>query len=500
MQKSIFITLLGFFFLALILRFLYFPNDVYFAYDQARDSFASLEILEGNLKLLGPPTTAGDNIFHGAFVYYILAIIYFFSGPNPEIAAAIFRIVNGLGLVLVFFIASSVFKKSVGLLSAFLFAISYEQSQYSLFFGHPALGVFSILIFYLGLALLIFKNNALGFILALFGLGLTIQFEDANIPLVLVFLSFILVFYKKLKILNLKTIFLGVLAFLIAISSFILSEIKYNFRMTAALVNLITHYSQNSTSQNNILPIITRLINDNFLESHLLPIFLIISFICFLAFFKEVKIKIVFLTMWFLGGIASHLLTSSFSYYYSPGASVSLLILVSYFIYKIYQRQKILAVIFLMLIIFNNLSLITSKNSNGPNSDIVIQPGMLTFQQRKALDYIYTKAGGEPFAVNALTVPLIVKTTWDYLFIWYGQSQYHYLPVWGGEAASGFPGYLKVVNARTKLPSKRFTIIEPTVGIEQKHISDFFREEDYFSKVVEEKSFGTIRIQFREPI
>ncbi|MCL4365968.1 hypothetical protein M1437_01955 [Patescibacteria group bacterium] len=129
---------------------------------------------------------------------------------------------------------------------------------------------------------------------------------------------------------------------------------------------------------------------------------------------------------------------------------------------------------------------------------MAIQPGMLTSSQKQALDYIYFQSQGKPFAVNALTIPLYVNTTWSYLFEWYGQKQYGSLPFWIGPTAAGYAGNLNVINARSKLPEKQFLIIEPTTGIREHDKENFFKEEGYFTKVVEEKSFGTITVQLRQ--
>ncbi len=499
MPKVIFLI----FTVALFVRFLYFPDNINFAYDQARDSFAALDILKGNFKVVGPPTTAGGNIFHGAGIYYVLAPIYFISGNNPEVAVAIFRVVNALGVFLVFYVGSLIFGKVVGILSAFLFAVSFEQSQYSLFFGHPALGDFTVLIFYLGLTLWIFQNRPIGFVIALLGLGLTLQFEDANLTLILSLITYLLIFHKNLKLLNFKTISLGIVAFLVATSTFILSEIKYHFRMSQALLNIASHLGNNSSF--NPVYLITaweRFIHDNFLANKFLsPFILLFLGICVAVMIKkkDLRVKTIFLSTWFLGGMIPHLLNPSFTYYYSPGATVSLLILAAFLICQLFRKNKILATIIFGVIIFSNLSLVISQNYKGPNSDIVIQPGMLTVSQKQVLDFIYQKAEGQTFSVSALTVPLNVKTTWDYLFNWYGAIKYHYLPVWIG-AADGFPGNLRVETNRSKLPNKQFTIIEPTIGIGQRQVEDFYRIENYFTKVIEERSFGTIKVQERERI
>ena len=66
-----------------------------------------------------------------------------------------------------------------------------------------------------------------------------------------------------------------------------------------------------------------------------------------------------------------------------------------------------------------------------------------------------------------------------------------------GKPAEGFPGNLPYESSRSKLPETQFLIIEPTIGISQSYLENFFKEENYFTKLVEEKKFGTIIVQKR---
>lgn len=491
----------GIFILAVLIRFLYFPN-VNFAYDQARDSFAALDILKGDLKIIGPATTISDKVFHGVLFYYLLAPIYFFGNSNPEVAAAIFRIVNALGVFAVFLIGSIVFRKEVGIVAALLYAVSFEQSQYSLFFGHPALGVVPVLLLYLGLALLIFKEDAKGWVVALLGLGLAFQFEDVNLLLFLNFFLILVMFKSKLQLLTKKTFLTGIGVFTLTISTFIISEIKYHFRMSQVLFSTLTG-NQPPKDLGHAIFVIKRLINDNLITGDKLLNFEFIGILIFLLILMKLKNyrkASIFLTIWFFIGMLPNYLSNQFSYQYTPGASVALLILAGFLINWLWNIRQILGIILICLLVFSNLNLVISQNKNGPNSDIIIQPGMLTINERQAIDYIYQEAGSQPFSINALTVPLNVKTTWDYLFNWYGKEKFGYLPIWGGEAAAGFPGSLGITTDRSKLPKKRFAIVEPTVGIGKGYVDDFFRIENYFSKVLEEKTFGTIIVEKRETI
>lgn len=496
--------LLLIFLLGLGLRFIYFPDNVYFGYDQARDSFASLEILTGHLKIIGPPSSFNDNLFHGPLIYYFYAPIYLLANHNPEFVSAFFRIFNALGIVLVFLIGSLLIHKKTGLISCLIFALSFEQSQYSLFFGHPALAVNFVLLFYLGLTILFFKKNIWGLTTSLLGLGLAIQSHYSQIILFIP-LIILLIYFRKIVKFNLKLTLTALLIFLLSISSFILAEFKFNFRLLQTLINQFSNLGNISSQYgdlNHVLGIIQRQIHDNFFTN---PLIILVSSLVFLFTFlfflyqKQLRSQTVFLSTWFLAGLLPYILTNSPSYYYNPAASVSLIILFA-IIYQKLAQKTVLAWLLVIPILLSNINLIVNFNATGPNSDIVIQKGMLLSPEKKALDYIYQQSSGEVFSVSALSIPLNINTTWSYLFEWYGQDKYHYLPFWTGQTASGFAGNLIAVPERSKLPSLQFLIIEPTTGIREAYQENFFREESYFTKLLDEKQFGTILVQKRQKI
>lgn len=489
------------FLLGILLRFLYFPDNVYFAYDQARDSYTALEILKGDLKLVGPPSFLSDKLFPGPLIFYIYAPIYFFFDKNPEIVSAFFRIFNSLGIILTFLIGTVIFNKRIGLISAVLFAFSYEQTQYSLFISHQPLAVIPVLLFYLGLSLFIFKKNAKGLVLAALGWGLSIQFHYGYFLLAIPLLLILMFSRKKIYITKPKHIFLSFTVLFLTLSTFIISEIKYH--------SLSSYLFQNPTSALSIYPketlfIINRFIHDIFIANYLLTPFVTLLAIAILVSAtiskKDFRQKLLFLAIWFFGGITPYFLSGVPSYYYSAAASVSILIAFSYLIRQLLSKYFPLGIILLLVVLANNLHQITTINKTGVNSDMVIQPGMLTLDQKKAIDYIYLEGGKQPFSIQTFTVPLNINTTWSYIFEWYGQEKYGYLPTYGGETANGYLGNLKVIKTRSDLPNLQFIIIEPTIGIRESLKDKFFREEDYFTKIKEEKKFGEIVVQKRQKI
>lgn len=491
---------------AIFIRFLYYPDNVHFAFDQARDSFASLEILKGDLKLVGPPSFLNDKLFPGPLIFYIYAPIYFFFNKSPEVTSAFFRVWNALGVYFIFYIGSILFNKRVGILAAILFAFSYEQSQYSLFLSHQPLAVITVLMFYLGLSLLIFQKKSWGLMLAAAGLGLSIQFHYGFAFLLPVLIICLIFFRKEIKFIKTKIVLLSVIIFFLTTITFVLAEIKYHF-LSSFISSSFVLGKDNFFSGLHFpetLFIINRFLHNSFLANYQFTPMLGIGFIiaAFYLFNKrQLRERIIFLIIWFVFGLSLYILSGVPSYYYSPATSVSLLIFVSYLIERLFSSGKaVVSLLIIFLIIANNLLSIFTINPRGLNSDMVIQPGMTTLNQKRVLDYVYLKAGGESFAVGTLSIPLNVNTTWSYIFEWYGKDKYDYLPVWTGPAASGYAGNLQVINSRSNLPGKQFLIIEPTVGIREIDKENFFRIEGYFTKVLEEKKFGTITVQQRQPL
>lgn len=495
--------LLLIFLLALVFRFLYFPQNTYFGFDQARDAFASLEIIKGDIKVVGPP--AANQVFHhGVLYYYIFAPFYLISGGDPTVVSAFLRILNASGIFLLFLLVYPMFGVAAAILSSLLFSISYEQTQFSLFLNHPSLAVISVLIFYLGLSTWIFRKKTWGLFLALFGLGFSIQFEFVETQLIAVFVLFTLLFRKEIPKIHPKNITLAIFALFLPLSSYIISELKNNFLIIRQLPDLFINSSRLGISSNlsQFLFIINRHFQDNLAANSVIASILGVALL--VVFFRLIvkdkfRSQMTFLALWFFGGLLVYLVINNDAYFYNTGTSISLLIFTAFLLSKLYSKSKILVFSFLILILVSNVSLIIKNNPLGPNQKINPQLGLLLKNEQRVLDFIYQNAKGDEFSVNALTMPYNVNTTWSYLFEWYGKKRYGYVPVWGGDAASGFPGNLKIETARSKLPNKRFLIIEPTESIPTYLIDSFIASEENYTTTIEKRNIGTMQVWVQQP-
>jgi len=208
------------------------------------------------------------------------------------------------------------------------------------------------------------------------------------------------------------------------------------------------------------------------------------------------KDRFVFLIIWLIWGLSAFLPDDPGNLRYSNaiGTSISLVIFISFLISKLNWKLLIVAI---AMIFISNINLISKYNSKGSILEVNPQGDMFLYKQQKALDYMYREAKTEDFSINAITVPYNIKTTWSYLFEWYGENKYGYLPVWAGSPAKGFEGNLPEVTARSSGPQLHFLIIEPGRGLHQGLINKYIDEENIFTTSVEEVKFGEIRVQKR---
>lgn len=492
---------------AIFIRFLYFPNNIYFGFDQARDAFAVKELLDGDLKLVGPPTSF-EGLRHGVLYYYIYAPFYWIGGEDPTLVAAFLRVLNSSGVILIFALSTILFGRGVGFISAWLFAVSFEQTQFALYFNHPSFAVISILILFLGLALLIFRKKDTGLIIALLGVGLSIQFEFLLTYLTMTFILILFVFRKSLPAASVRTTFFCFITLLLTMSTFIVAEIKFSFLTANSLFKLLF-----AGTGKSIYKIITMYLYEmgQVLKFNLLGTYQIkihAGFVLFGSFllllFSHVKKQIIFLSVWFFSAIIIYIIGGGgdisaevIQYHPNLGLSLCLIIFVSYLIFNLWKRNNLLALSLIIFVTLANFSLIQKINPYGSMPEINAQSFMILSDEKKVLDYIYQNSKGEQFGVKAISMPFYVNTTWSYLFEWYGLERYGYLPVWNGKNALGFPGNLKVEDAQDKAPGLRFLVIEPIRGIPNYLIDGYLKEESYFSDIVSEVEIGGFKVQKR---
>lgn len=495
------------FILALAIRWAYLPQGALtFGYDQARDAFLSGQIVSGHLKIQGPPAST-PGLYHGVFYYYLLAPAYLIGHGNPIAAAYWLSFLNSLTVFLIFYLAYQLTKKrGLSLLASFIFAVSFEPSQYANWMSNPTIGIWTVPLIYIGLWAWINEKKKWGPVITALGLGLSIQGEIFLayhlVPVVL----WLIVAGKRI---NRKSLLIFMVVLLLSVSSMILSYLKFGvsglvtgvtslFLGKDAIVSvkgfgdfLLLYLNQfGKIFTNSVMPF-----NQGYAGAFgLLAVFWIardwlsqkkrevVSWQPFLLTYLFAHLTVVS-----LGGIATTFLT--------VGLAGAAIIVTSVVLAKLWESKRLIAVLIFSVIVASNFIKISSQNKNG-QTIFSVQKDLTLKNEEEAIDYTYQKAAGKPFSISTLTSPLKINVVWSYLYNWYGTKKYGYLPFWVGPDQVGQLGdNLKAPPAGVRL---HFFIMEPTEGIPDLWVTYAKGDQDAVSTFVEQKTFGEIEVQERE--
>lgn len=494
------------FVIALTLRWWYLPaKAISFAYDQGRDAFVVQELFWGHLKLLGPPVSGVPGLFHGVLYYYVIAPAYLFSHGNPIAVAYWFSFISSLGVFAVYYLAHLLTKKkSPALISALIFAFSYESSQYANLLTNASMGLWFLPIFYIGLYLWITRSGKWAPIITGLGLGLSIQSEVALAYHIAPLILWLVIFRNKI---TKKEIIQFAVSFIIATSSMILAEFKYGFNGVSGILYLITSQDKIAQAQ-GLGDFVITFLNQTGKTFAYTTFPLNIVFGGILGFFfifyslidnrGEIGKNIVswptFLAVYLLTHFIALPFGGSNMHHLMVGAGAGIAVLTGIFIWKYLGKNTIILSAVLLVILGANLVKILKENING-QTIFPLQVDLVLSKELKAIDYTYQKANGKPFSITTLTSPLFINTLWSYLYNWYGKGKYGYLPYWIGRDQIGSLGNNLVFAPREV--SLHFFIMEPTFSIPDLWVGYAKGDQDSMSTLVEQQSFGDIVVQER---
>lgn len=487
--------------LAFFLRIIFLQNNALtFGYDQARDALIAKQILSGDLKIQGPPSSQ-PGLFHGVLYYYLLAPAYLIGDGSPIVTAYYLAFLNSLTVIIIFLIAKKATNNTkLSLLSSFLFAISFESTQYATWLSNPTIAVFSVPLMYLGLWMWIMNKSKVGPILVAVGLGLSVQAEIFLIYHIVPLVIWLAIYKKEVTKKNLL-IFGGV--FTLVIFTLILCEFKFGFNSLNAIKSLA------STGGNLAY---AKSVGD-YLILYLNQIGRIFAFntypgnigyggvaIIVLGVYSLINVKKnpypAFLAIWLFSHLSVVTVGGTSTPFLMVGIGPAVSLILAFYIYKLFNKQMLLAILVLLVIVYGNLSYVFSQNRFG-STLFSIQKDMLLSKQIAVIDYTYKSTDGKPFSINSLTSPLWINIVWTYLYKWYGLKTYGYLPSWHGKDQIGQLDSLE----RVEFPlDDSFLILEPMAGIPTRYLGEIIGEEDVDTIKIEERLFGEIIVQKRKKI
>lgn len=492
---------------ALAVRWWYLPaNAISFAYDQARDAYVVGKILSGDLKILGPSVSGIPGLYHGVLYYYVIAPAYLLGHGSPVTVAYWLSFLSSLGVFVVYLFSYALTKKVwPSVISALIFAFSFEASQYANLLTNASLAVLFVPILYLGLYLWIRGKSKWAPVVTGIGLGLSLQSEIA-LAYHFVPVAFWLYLYRK----NISWGQVGKFfaSFLLAVSSMVLVEFKFGFKGISGLAYLFS--GQDAIVQGRELGDIILIYLNQLGKTLSYTIFpLSVAFggmlgigMIFYSLLQRTKDKDNNSPSWqsFLAiYIMAHLVALPFGgtnmKHIMVGAVAGISVFTGIFLWKNFSKKKFILALLVIGILSANLFKIAKENING-QTIFPLQMDLVLSKEISAIDYTYQKTGGGEFSINSLTSPLFVNTLWSYLYNWYGKEKYGYLPFWRGKDQIGSLG--NNLSSPGKSLKTHFFIVEPTYGIPELFVGYAFGEEDSRSSVVEDKSFGDIIVQERK--
>jgi 4-amino-4-deoxy-L-arabinose transferase-like glycosyltransferase len=462
------------------------------------------ELLGGHLKLLGPSVSGIPGFFHGVLYYYVIAPAYFFGHGSPVVVAYYLSFINAIGIFIIFYLV----KKMTGnffpsLIASLLYAVSFEQTQYATWLSNPAMGVWFILLTYIGLYLWLKEKKNIYLILLGLSFGFAIQ-SDVSLAYNIVPIA-IWLFYSR-KNLGKRQVVSLVLPFLLAVSSMILAEFRFGFTSIEGIKHILGGQQIQGPKQelgDYLLAYVNRM-GDVFAYNlfpyvsafgGLMGLGILIRYLSVLGK-KEYKygLEIKFLITWVLAYLVAASVGGVTIHHITVGTGLGLIILTAFLIWEIYENNKIIAVLLLIFIVAANVGKTIQENYKG-QTIFAIQTDMILTNELKAVDYTYQTANGKPFSISTLTSPLFINTTWSYLYNWYGKTKYGYLPYWIGNDQVGQLGN-DLQKAPSNIPS-HFFIMESTIGIPDTWITYAKGDQESMSKLVDQKDFGQIIVQQR---
>ncbi len=237
-------------------RFYKMEDLAVFLADQASDSTQVRTILRGDFTLLGPISSVGG-FYNGPIVYYLMAPFYLLFQAEPVAGSVFQSILQIATIVLLYCLGRKVKNNTVGLIAAFLFAISPLMIDYSraAFNSYPAV-FFSSLILYLYLLVLdrfsIVKMGIVGILL-----GFIIQMHYLAVSLVVMTLVYPVLFNRKLVSAHNALHYYGALitGIVVGLSPFLLFEVRHQFLNTQLFIQYVFSEKKTIRSVVNVFQI-----------------------------------------------------------------------------------------------------------------------------------------------------------------------------------------------------------------------------------------------------
>ena len=421
-----------------------FTNSFAFTYDVGRDMLAVAQIVyHHKIPLIGF-TTGMPGIFYGPWWYYILTIPFAISSGNPQFIDG-FMAVSGIATIIVlYFFGQKISGKSLGLILAFLVAISPSLISISVQIWNPNIAPLLVGVLFLLTTGLIRKPTiwTYFFIGILFGLLIDTEIVFG----LLLFVGYVIgsIILQRKKVLTWKLLF-SLFGLLIMFAPRIVFELRHQLLMTHTIIKLLSqsHSSVTPFSWTGVLEKLPIFFNSYVYtltgNSTLFAGFLLLLLLSiFIVFFKKITgvartillLSLIIITTFVIGiGFFSHDIFP----HYLVGLPVFYVVVTGILLETLRKQIKSGTIIVGILLVFIFLFTIQPVQLIASLQKPVFTGDASVYRNQVAIiDYVYQQAHGQPFNYAVYTPP-VFDYPYQYLFAWYGKIKYHYVPSTGHE-------------------------------------------------------------------
>lgn len=495
-QKKTIVILSIIFFFGLFLRINNLYDTFFYGHDQARDFHTVFEMLTiPKLKITGPGTDI-PGLFAGPLFYYLAAIPSMLFNFNPNAFAALLICINLVGIPLIYIMGKRYANFTVGIIAAFLWALSFELSNFSRFISNPSLLPISGLIFFLGLYFFFIEKKQKGLLISIIGYGLATQTEFYPVYLGILYPLFFWLFKTRP---TRKTAIYSVILVILFFSSFVIAEFKFHFMGVRSLFTYLSESHGYMTIFDSI-----RLYYNSLARTLSLNIFGMGNPISFILFFLSYgmflflpfeKKKKLFLSVWLFATVPLSIFKTNLvggNFVHSP-LYASYILVVAIVIGTAIQTKKFRFIGILLLLTISFFQLQLYIRDNFTESFALGHQPMTYHDEKQVVSYTYEQAHGKPFSICSVSNPLFINILWSAVYK-LNSEKYGYLPFWSGPSQGASATFLQLDSDHVPL---RFLIIEPSSQLPEHALPTTLYAENKISRLVEEKTYGKIRVQKR---
>lgn len=494
------------FFLGYWLRVMYLPQNILtFGYDQARDAVHSISIIKGDLKILGPSAST-PGLYHGVFYYYLLAPAYALGQGNPVVAAYWIALLNALTVFVVFLLTFLITKKAgAGLFAALMYAVAFEATQYATWLSNPTIAVWTVPLMYLGLWLWTkTEKKYWGLFLTAIGLGMSIQ---AEIFLVYHLIPTLIWLAINKRIITKKQLFMACGVLFFSLLTLVISEVKFGFKGLGGVKLLLSGGESNLAYAKSLGDYLTLYLNQigRIFAFNSYPgnigyggaLVIVLAFYFLWGSTTKKESWPLFLALWLFSHLTVVTVGGTSTPFLMVGIGPAVSITLGIFLWRLFNGgKKYLSLAILGLLIWGNLNYVYKENAKG-STLFAIQKDMLLSKQLELVNYTYQASAGEDFTINSLTSPLWMNIVWSYLYQWYGQNRYGYVPFFAGRDQVG---QITALPQRATVLNDHYLILEPMGGIPTRYLEETVMMEDARSVLEDTQLWGELRVEKRQPI